>query len=70
MVGEKLRIFMSFIQILATSLLEDSFFTVPLLTSAVGKKPIYISEENPNLSSYHLVSQSLLISQTKGAQSV
>ena len=34
MVGEKLLIFMSFIHILATSLLEDSFFTVPLLTSA------------------------------------
>lgn len=34
MVGEKLLIFMSFIHIRATSLLDDSFFTVPLLTSA------------------------------------
>jgi hypothetical protein len=41
MVGEKLLIFMSFIHILATSLLEDSFLTAPLLTSAAGRKGGY-----------------------------
>lgn len=49
-VGEKLLILMSFIHILATSFVEASFFTAPLLRSA-AKEKLWFTEFTPNINS-------------------